>query len=41
MASASLSLQNFLGRIGLQQLAGPLLILMVLSMMVLPLPSPT
>ncbi len=38
MASASLSLQNFLGRIGLQQLAGPLLILMVLSMMVLPLP---
>ena len=38
MASASASLQNFLGRIGLLQLAGPLLILLVLSMMVLPLP---
>ncbi len=38
MASASLSLQNFLGRMGLQQLAGPLLILMVLATMVLPLP---
>ena len=38
MASASASVQNFLGRIGLQQLAGPLLILLVLSMMVLPLP---
>ena len=38
MASASMSLQNFLGRIGLQQLAGPLLILMVLATMVLPLP---
>jgi flagellar biosynthesis protein FlhA len=38
MASASASLQNFLGRVGLQQLAGPLLILLVLSMMVLPLP---
>ena len=38
MASASMTLQNFLGRIGLQQLAGPLLILLVLSMMVLPLP---
>ena len=38
MASATVSLQNFLGRVGLQQLAGPLLILLVLSMMVLPLP---
>ena len=38
MASASMTLQNFLGRMGLQQLAGPLLILLVLSMMVLPLP---
>ncbi|MDR2451225.1 MAG: flagellar biosynthesis protein FlhA [Candidatus Accumulibacter sp.] len=39
MASgASATLQNFFGRIGLQQLAGPLLILLVLSMMVLPLP---
>jgi flagellar biosynthesis protein FlhA len=37
-ASASASLQNFIGRIGLQQLAGPLLIMLVLSMMVLPLP---
>ena len=39
MASASMSLQNFLGRMGLQQLSGPLLILLVLSMMVLPLPQ--
>jgi flagellar biosynthesis protein FlhA len=39
MASgASATLQNFFGRIGLQQLAGPLLIMLVLSMMVLPLP---
>lgn len=38
MASASASLQSFLGRVGLQQLAGPLLIVLVLSMMVLPLP---
>ena len=39
MASAnSLSLQNILGRAGLQQLAGPILILLILSMMVLPLP---
>jgi flagellar biosynthesis protein FlhA len=36
--SAGATLQNFFGRIGLQQLAGPLLILLVLSMMVLPLP---
>ncbi|MDR3221573.1 MAG: flagellar biosynthesis protein FlhA [Candidatus Accumulibacter sp.] len=38
MASASAALQNFFGRIGLQQLAGPVLIMLVLSMMVLPLP---
>ena len=39
MASgSSASLQNIFGRIGLQQLAGPILILLVLSMMVLPLP---
>ena len=38
MASASATLQNFLGRAGLQQLAGPILILLILSMMVLPLP---
>ena len=39
MASAnSLSLQNILGRAGAQQLAGPVLILLILSMMVLPLP---
>ncbi|GHU05031.1 flagellar biosynthesis protein FlhA [Betaproteobacteria bacterium] len=39
-ASASIgsSLQNFIGRIGLQQLAGPILIMLVMSMMVLPLP---
>jgi flagellar biosynthesis protein FlhA len=36
--SASATLQNFIGRIGLQQLAGPMLIMLVLSMMVLPLP---
>jgi len=38
MASSSMTLQNFFGRIGLQQLAGPLLIMLVLAMMVLPLP---
>ena len=38
MANPSMTLQNFIGRSGLQQLAGPLLILLVLSMMVLPLP---
>ena len=39
MASAnSLSLQSILGRAGAQQLAGPVLILLILSMMVLPLP---
>lgn len=39
MANASLSIQNFFGRSGLQQLAGPILILLILSMMVLPLPA--
>ncbi len=38
MASASLTLRDFFGRAGLQQLTGPLLILLILSMMVLPLP---
>ena len=38
MANGSLTLQSFFGRAGLQQLAGPILILLILSMMVLPLP---
>ena len=38
MADATLSLQRVFGRSGIQQLAGPILILLVLSMMVLPLP---
>ena len=38
MASASLTLENLFGRNGLQQIAGPILIMLVLSMMVLPLP---
>ncbi len=38
MANATLALQNFLGRTGLKQLVGPVLILLILSMMVLPLP---
>ena len=38
MANATMSLQNLFGRSGLQQLAGPILILLILSMMVLPLP---
>jgi len=38
MANASLSLRSVFGRAGLQQLAGPILILVILSMMVLPLP---
>ncbi|MDR3055314.1 MAG: flagellar biosynthesis protein FlhA [Zoogloeaceae bacterium] len=37
-ASISANLQNLIDRIGLQQLAGPLLIMLVMSMMVLPLP---
>ena len=39
MANPSMTLQGVLGRSGLQQLAGPVLILLILSMMVLPLPS--
>jgi len=38
MASPTLTLQGVFGRAGLQQLAGPILILLILSMMVLPLP---
>ena len=38
MANASLSVQGVFGRAGIQQLAGPVLILLILSMMVLPLP---
>ena len=38
MANATATLQNLLGRGGAKQLAGPLLILLILSMMVLPLP---
>ena len=38
MANAALSLRSLIGRGGMQQLAGPLLILIILSMMVLPLP---
>ncbi|WP_301102962.1 flagellar biosynthesis protein FlhA [Propionivibrio sp.] len=38
MANATMSLQRFLGRESIQQLAGPVLILLILSMMVLPLP---
>ncbi len=38
MATASMTLNSFFARAGLQQLAGPVLILLVLSMVVLPLP---
>jgi len=38
MAAGSLSLQSLFGRLNVIQIAAPLLILMVLSMMVLPLP---
>ena len=38
MANSTLTLQSVFGRTGLQQLAGPVLILLILSMMVLPLP---
>ena len=38
MANAALALQNLFGRGGAKQLAGPFLILLILSMMVLPLP---
>ena len=39
MAAGSLSLQNLFGRLNVIQIASPVLILMVLSMMVLPLPA--
>ena len=39
MASSSLSMQNILGRLNATQMAAPVLILMILSMMVLPLPA--
>ncbi|MCA1938937.1 MAG: flagellar biosynthesis protein FlhA [Dechloromonas sp.] len=38
MATGSLSLQNLFGRLNVIQIASPVLILMILSMMVLPLP---
>jgi flagellar biosynthesis protein FlhA len=38
MANATMTLNSFFARAGLQQLAGPILILLILSMMVLPLP---
>ena len=38
MANATMTLNSFFARAGLQQLAGPVLILLILSMMVLPLP---
>jgi len=38
MANATMTLQSVFGRSGLKQLAGPILILLILSMMVLPLP---
>ncbi|HOI52630.1 MAG TPA: FHIPEP family type III secretion protein, partial [Azonexus sp.] len=38
MAAGSMRLQNLLGRLNVVQMAAPILILMVLSMMVLPLP---
>lgn len=38
MANATIALQNIFGRIGLRQMAGPLLIILILAMMVLPLP---
>ena len=38
MASASLVLQNLLGKGGIKQVAGPVLIILILAMMVLPLP---
>ena len=39
MATSSLRLQSVLGRLTSTQLAAPILILMILSMMVLPLPA--
>src|SRR5574343_83519 len=39
MAASSMSMQNFLGRMNITQMAAPILILMILAMMVLPLPA--
>lgn len=39
MAASSMSMQSFLGRMNVTQLAAPILILMILAMMVLPLPA--
>lgn len=39
MAASSLSMQGFLGRLNITQLAAPVLVLMILAMMVLPLPA--
>lgn len=39
MASSSVAVQGFLGRLNATQLAAPVLILMILAMMVLPLPA--
>ncbi len=39
MATSTLTLQNFIGRFNLTQLAAPVLVLMILAMMVLPLPA--
>lgn len=39
MASSSLGMQGFIGRLNMTQLAAPVLILMILAMMVLPLPA--
>ncbi len=39
MAAPSLSMQSFLTRLNVTQLAAPILILMILAMMVLPLPA--
>jgi flagellar biosynthesis protein FlhA len=39
MANAALTLQRFFARDSLQQFAGPVLIILILSMMVLPLPA--
>lgn len=38
MANATMSLQTLFGRLNVRQLAGPVLILLILAMMVLPLP---
>lgn len=39
MASSSVGMQNFIARMNVSQLAAPVLIMMILSMMVLPLPA--